>query len=291
MTVTGTNALARTARAFRSAAGAFVRAYSGFDLTGGSGRYPAKYALHAPISQQLAATRLASRKIAWLAENSALVASIIQHSVTAIVADGPVVRPLHPDPVTKRYLENSWNEFYASCDIEGTHALGGFLSRIVRGFYIDGESFVQLVVDPASMRLKLRYLTAEQVDSSKTVPSLGMTGDLPLIVAGVEFDSVGRVVSYRIFPAPLDAPWASIGPSIRVSALDVCHVFEPRFPGVPRGMSPLTAIAPLALELDEAVDAAIVKLKTTALVSMILRDLDGASVDVNTTTGSCNLAP
>jgi hypothetical protein len=39
--------------------------------------------LNAPISQQLAAARLASRKISHQAENNALVASIIQHGVTA----------------------------------------------------------------------------------------------------------------------------------------------------------------------------------------------------------------
>jgi hypothetical protein len=52
--------------------------------------------LNAPISQQLAAARLASRKISYQAENNALVASIIQHGVTAIVGDGPTVLPAHP---------------------------------------------------------------------------------------------------------------------------------------------------------------------------------------------------
>ncbi|MCA1453978.1 phage portal protein [Bradyrhizobium sp. BRP22] len=264
--------LTRTKNAFR----AFTRAFSGYDITSGSGKWPSSYALHAPISQQLAASRLASRKIAHQSENNALVASIIQNSVTAIVGDGPSVRPAHPDPGIAAQLQAAWNAFYAKCDIEGTMSLGGYLSRVARGFYVDGESFTQMVVDPNTMRLQLRLLTADQVDSSRTVPSLGMTGDLPNIVAGVEFDADGRRVAFWVFRTPPDAPFASVAPAVRVSALDVCHVFEPRFPGVPRGISPLLPIAGLALQLDEAVDASIVKLKTTALVTMLLRDIEGA---------------
>ena len=274
------NLLTRTRNALR----AFTRSFTGFDITGGSGRWPSSYALHAPISQQLAAARLASRKVAHQSENNALVASIIQHAVTAIVGDGPTVRPAHPDPEIAEYLQRAWNSFYVACDVEGTMSLGGYLSRVARGFYVDGESFTQLVTDPDAMRLKLRLLTAAQVDSSKTIPtSLGMTGDLPMIVAGVEFDTIGRRVAFWIFKTPPDSPWASIEPAARVDALDVCHVFEPRFPGMPRGMSPLTAVAPLAMQLDGAVDAAITKLKTTALVSMIVRDVDG-NVPIDGTT-------
>jgi lambda family phage portal protein len=282
------NILTRTRNAFR----AFTRAFSGYDLTGGGGRWPTSYMLNAPISQQLAAGRLASRKIAHQVENNALISSIVAHGVTAIVGDGPTVRPAHPDAGVNSYLQTAWNCFYQSCDIEGTQSLGGYLARVARGFYIDGESFTMLVTDPETMRLRLRLLTAEQVDSSKTVPSLGMTGDLPMIVAGVEFSAMGRIVAYWVFKTPPDSPWASIEPAARVDALDICHVFEPRFPGVPRGISPLTAVATLALQLDSAVDAAITKLKTTALVAMILRDVDNnVPIDSTTDPASLHLEP
>lgn len=277
--------LART----RSGLRAFTRAFSGYDVTGGSGRWPATAIMTAPISQQLTANRLAGKKIAYLAENSALIASIVQHGVTAIVGDGPTLRCAHPDAETAAYLQNVWNGFYSACDVEGTMSLGGYLARVVRGFHLDGESFTKLLTDPLTMTLRLQLLTAEQVDSSKTVPSLGMTGDAPNIVAGVEFDSAGRRAAYWVYPTPPDSPWASVASSVRVPAMDICHVFEPRFPGVPRGMSPLAAVAGLAQELDQAHDAAVVKLKTTALVSMILRDLEGSAVNVDTATDPATL--
>ena len=39
----------------------FTRAFSGYDITSGSGRWPTSYTISAPIAQQLAAARLASR--------------------------------------------------------------------------------------------------------------------------------------------------------------------------------------------------------------------------------------
>jgi lambda family phage portal protein len=216
------------------------------------------------------------------------VASIVQHAVTAIVGDGPTMRSAHPDAAINEHLQRAWNRFYANCAIEGNMSLGGYLSRVARGLYVDGESFTKMITDPANMTLRLQLLTAEQVNSAKTLPSLGMTGDEPRIIAGVEYDDDGRITGYWVFPTPPDSPWASVEPAVRVPAEDVCHVFEPRFPGVPRGLSPLTPVAPLALQLDSAVDAAITKLKTTALVSMIVRDIDG-NVPVDTTTDPASL--
>jgi lambda family phage portal protein len=260
--------LTRTRNALR----AFTRAFSGYDVTGGSGRWPAAYTLSAPIAQQLAASRLASRRIAHLAENNSLVASIIQHAVTAIVADGPTARPAHPDPDVSAQLQRAWNSFFADSSVEGGMSLGGYLSRVARGFFIDGESFTKLVVDPQTMTLRLQLLSADQVDNAKTLPSLGLTGDTPNIVSGIEFDNVGRRSAYWVLATPPDSPWASVAPAVRVASLDIAHVFEPRFPGVPRGMSPLVPVAPLAQSLDTTIDAAVMKLKTTCLVGMIVTD-------------------
>lgn len=269
---------------------AATRAYAGYDVTGGSGKWPAQSAIFAPISQQLAASRQAARRINWLCENSALAASIEQQLVSAIVGDGPTVQPAHPDPDVNAYLRARWNsEFWQACDIEGAHNLGGHLARVARGFIRDGESFTKLIVDPDTMRLKLQLLSPDQVDSAKTVPSLGMTGDQPSIVAGVEFDPRGKRAAFWIFPQPLDGPWASVSPAVRVPAEDVAHVFEAKFPGVPRGISPFVPVAALLQELDQCLDAAVVKLKVTALFAMILRDLDGSAIDINTATDPASL--
>ncbi|MFB6448935.1 phage portal protein [Bradyrhizobium tunisiense] len=254
---------------------ALMRSASGYDAASGSARWPHSYALPAPISQQLAASRVAARKIGHQSQNNALIASIIQHAVTAIVGDGPSVRSAHPDPQIAAQLHAAWNKFFADCSVEGGMSLGAYLARVARALYVDGESFTKLIVDPDAMRLKLQLLSADQVDNAKTLPSLGMTGDTPNIVAGVEFDDAGRRAAYWVLPTPPDSPWASVAPPVRVPAQDIAHVFEPMWPGVPRGISPLTAVAGLARELDDALDASIVKLKTTAVLTAFIRDPEG----------------
>ncbi|UQR68121.1 phage portal protein [Bradyrhizobium sp. C-145] len=229
----------------------------------------------APISQQLAASRVAARKIGHQSQNNALMASIIQHAVTAIVGDGPSVRSAHPDPEIAAQLHAAWNKFFADCSVEGGMSLGGYLSRKARAFYVDGESFTKLVVDPDTTTLKLQLLSADQVDNAKTIPSLGMTGDTPNIVAGIEFDSTGRRSAYWVLPTPPDSPWASVAPPVRVPALDICHLFEPQWPGVPRGISPLTPVAGLARDLDDCLDAANVKMKVSAVLTAFVRDPEG----------------
>ncbi|MGY4297136.1 capsid protein [Bradyrhizobium sp. i1.4.4] len=140
------NIFTRARRALR----AFTRSFSGFDVTGDSGRWPTGYMLNAPVTQSLAAARLASRKIAHQVENNALISSIVQNTVTAIVGDGPSVRSTHPDAEVNAHLQRAWNAFYKSCDLEGTMSLGGYLNRVARGFAVDGESFTKFVVDPAN---------------------------------------------------------------------------------------------------------------------------------------------
>ena len=260
---------------------------TGFDIAGGSGRWPGPYQLHAPTSQALAALRVSSRKLRWLDANSALVASIISNAVSAIVADGPTCQPTHPDAEINADLRARWNAFTDECDAEGAHSLAGLLTSIARALYLDGEAFVQLVVDPVTLRLQLRLLTAEQVDATITRPALGEPA--PYDVSGIRFDANGRKSGIWVLPQPPDSPSASVAPAKLIDALDVCHVFEPRSPGAPRGISPLTAIAGLALELDVAHDAAITKLKTECLVGLVLRDLDGFDSDIDNSTDPASL--
>ena len=214
-------------------------AITGYDIAGGSGRWPGPYS-SAPASQ--AWRRCGCRRgMRWLDANSALVASIISNAVSAIIADGPTCQPTHPDVEINADLRARWDAFTDECDAEGAHSLAGLLTSIARALYLDGEAFVQLVVDPATLRLQLRLLTAEQVDATITRPALGEPA--PYDVTGIRFDANGRKSGNWVLPQPPDSPCASVAPAKLIDALDVCHVFEPRSPGAPRGISPLTAIA------------------------------------------------
>jgi lambda family phage portal protein len=135
--------------------------------------------------------------------------------------------------------------------------------------------------------LRLQLLNPEQVDSSVNVELEGQRR----VIAGVEIDRVGQRVAYHIRGDP--DLWGRTGadPPVRVSADDVCHVFEAKSPGQIRGISWLTPVATKLLELDSAEDAALAKLKTTALLTGFVRDLEGISPNDDFNWGDLNLEP
>ena len=210
----------------------------GLDIAGGSTRWPASSSLPAPVLQTLAARAQASQRAGYLAESSTYGAAFVEAMVVNLVGDGPSVRSTHPDKATRAALEARWMRFYRRCDVESMGDLGGFLRRVARCWVISGEAFVLMSIEPGTLALSLRLLSPEQIQT-------GLNYELPSgnrVVAGIELDPAGRRVAYHVlrnapdglFPVPLE--------TIRVPAEDMCHVFEPHFPGQVRGLS---LLAPL----------------------------------------------
>lgn len=274
--------LARLFDASRRGATAFARAFSrsyasGLDVAGGSGRWPAQAMMTAPVAQTAAARALAARRIAYLAESSPLAASIIGTFVSGAVADGPTVRCAVVDDDERADLERRWASFYAACDQLGQCDLGGMLAGLTRGYLIDGEALLMLVVT-GDGQLRLRRLAASQVDHALTRPSLRLTGEqTPRISFGIEQDAAGTIIAYWVLPSQDDLPWASVAPPTRVDASDIVHLIVPRFPGQLRGISPLAPVATRLLQLDQTEDAAAQKALVNALFTGFVRDIDGSS--------------
>lgn len=263
----------RLTNAFKQSVATFRRT---FDAAGGSGRWPMAASTWAQNSQSLAARGPIARRSAYLVHNSPAGASFVESWVSNLVGDGPTIRSNHPDDDVRRDLEERFADWSSRCDIEGVDDLNGMLNVAVRSIVSNGEALFHMPVDPSGY-LQLRLLSSEQLDSSRTVPSLGMTGDRPRIIAGVESDAAGRRVAFWILRDAPDQVWASIVPSERVPAEDIAHVFVRRFPGQIRGLSWLTPIATRLVELDSLEDAALVKAKVSTLFAGFVKDLDGSS--------------
>jgi lambda family phage portal protein len=261
--------IARIATASR----AFKRS---FDAAGGSGRWPRKAQVWAQNSESLAARKLIGNRTAYLTHNSPHGSSFVESWTSALVGDGPTVRSAHPDEERRKEIESRFAEWSMHCDSEGVGDLAGLLQTATRSVVQSGESIFHLPVDPGG-NLSLRLLSSEQLDSSRTVPSFGMTGDTPRIVSGVESDASGRRVAYWLLPDAPDAVWASVAPSQRVPAEDVAHLFVRRFPGQVRGLSWMTPIATRLQEVDTLEDSALVKARTTALFAGFVTDADGST--------------
>ena len=99
------------------------------------------------------------------------------------------------------------------------------------------------------------------------------TGDGNIVVAGVEFDPLGRIAAYHLRANP-DLGYVATQ-ATRVVAADVVHLFEKRWPGQVRGLSWLAPVASRIVELDALEDAGLVKAKTSALLCGFIKSLDG----------------
>jgi len=196
--------------------------------------------------------------------------------VTNLIGDGPVIKATHDNADVNKTLETNFANWAQRCDVEGVDDLTGLLCTAVRSIVQSGEALFHLPVD-AYGNMQLRLLASEQLDQSRSVPPLGMTGDTPRIIAGVETDAGGRRVAYWVLRDSPDQVWASIEPPQRVPAEDICHVFVRKFPGQIRGISWMTAVNTTILELNATEDAAAMKAKVSALMAGFIRELDGSS--------------
>jgi lambda family phage portal protein len=247
-----------------------------FDAAGGSGRWPGSASIWAQNSESLQRRGVITKRANYLAHNSPTGASFVESWVTNLIGDGPTFKSAHPDLDVAKRLEGGFTQWGEHADIEGVDSLTGLLMTAVRSIVASGEAVFHLPVDPYG-HLKLRLLASEQLDSTRNIPSLGMTGDPPRIVAGVETDEQGRRTGYWLLHDSPDQIWAQILPSERVDAIDVAHCFVRRFPGQIRGISWLTPIATRLLELDALEDSALMKARVSALFGAFVTDPDGTT--------------
>ena len=189
----------------------------------------------------------------------------IENAYTSnLIGDGPSLH--HPNPA----VVSAWNRFWHHADAEGMTDLAGLLRRAAQSWVRTGEAF--FILDTAADGvLAIRLVSSEQIVRDRNED----LGDGSMIVQGVEIDASGRRAAYWILPTPPDAPFPMAGPSTRLQADDVIHIYEARHPGQLRGVSPLTSIATRAVELDQLEDAILTKARVSALFAGFVRDPSG----------------
>lgn len=241
-----------------------LRFQRSYDAAGGGGRWPMAAHMRAPVSQAHAAARMVGARIGYLVENSPALRAIENAYTSNLAGDGPSLH--HPDAE----IVAAWNLFWHSADAEGMSDMAGLLRRAVQSWVRVGEAFFILDTEDNG-RLALRLVSPEQIDRDRNED----LGDSGMIVQGVEIDGFGRRVAYWVLPTPPDGPFPMVGPSARIPAADVVHIYDPRHPGQVRGVSPLTSIATRAVELDQLEDAILTKARVTALFAGFVRDPSG----------------
>ncbi len=248
---------------------------------GGGRRWSGSATMNAPQQAILAARAPAKARAAALSMNNPTAARIVETWLAALVGKGWQALSQHPDPATRRALNN---------EFEGQ--MLALLPVAIRALVRDGEAFVRTFAvsgNPAEdgrAAFVSLALPADQINANLT-RDLGNGGR---IVAGIEFDASDRIVAYHILPDAPGTPFGLIGQAVRVSAREVLHVYDQLFPGQVRGISWLAPILLKLADFDAASDAMLMTLKVQSLMTGFVRDAEGGTAGFESEAGSLNVS-
>lgn len=171
-------------------------------------------------------------------------------------------------------LWKAWAES-TQCDAQGQHDLYGLQAIAMRAIAEGGEVLVRRrwrrPEDGLAVPLQLQVLEGDHLDSSKD-------GGLPnggVIVQGVEFDAIGRRAAYWLFDDhPGDGTRWQAGPSRRIPAADVLHVYRVDRPGQVRGVPWLAPAIIRLRDFADYEDAQLLRQKIAACFTAFVHDIE-----------------
>ena len=177
---------------------------------------------------------------------------------------GSGVTPMFAD----RGIQRLWERWTRGCDASGRLDWVGLGAQILTSVVVAGEAFVVLRVDEGAqgVPLTLQVLGPEFLDESRT-------DDRTL--AGIRYDGL-RPAGYWLFRQNPTLSGANLE-SVYVPAAECLHVYRPLQPGAQRGQSWLAPVLIALRELDEYLQAALVRSKTGALFAGFVRSAEGGN--------------
>tara|TARA_R110002110_G_scaffold172752_10_gene375581 strand:- start:596 stop:1969 length:1374 start_codon:yes stop_codon:yes gene_type:complete len=223
---------------------------------------PRHFGSHGP--ETLAAAPLVRSRARHAYANNGYVRNGVNAIVAEAVGAGIEGNSGHPDADIAAQIDKAF--FAAGLDAEGRTDFRGLTSATVLAEIVDGEVF--FVAEYRNGGTFWRQIPAEFVDESDTRELAD-----GYVVAGVEFTSDGTRRAYHIRPQRPTDLYPVTAESIRVPAEDVLHIYRQLGPGQVRGISQLAPILLTVNELDQALDAMLVGLKTSAMFAGFVTDM------------------
>lgn len=157
-------------------------------------------------------------------------------------------------PATFRKL---WNDWLKVCDWYGRLSFYGLQELAGRTMFREGEVFIvfqQLSLGEAAGTVPLRLQLLDAGMLATTVYSYGGND----VVDGIEYDARGRVVAFHFYEGRPSQRWASYR-TARIVAADVIHLFVQEHVGQRRGVSVFNTIVKRLGDIDESVEAELVR--------------------------------
>lgn len=179
-------------------------------------------------------------------------------------------------------VQAAWQRWAKDPDASGRLDWTGLGALIVQAIIVSGECFVRLVLDEQAdgVPLRLQVLGPEFLDTSRVDATT---------YAGIRYRGL-RPEGYWLFQQNPALAGTDLH-SVFVPATDCLHIFRPVAPGAQRGQSWLAPVLLPLRELNEYLEAGLVKAKIAALFTGFVRTPDGSNPLTTTPTTTPTLEP
>ena len=222
-----------------------------------------------------------------LVRNNGYAESALTTICDHVVGWGIVAKP-KPVNAQAATLWEKWAGTTA-CDADGRNTFAGLQHLVMRTVVESGEVLIRKRlrkptdgatpgpdVTPLPIPVQIQVLEPDYLDTGKNP-----NGRLPnggQIIAGVEFDAIGRRVAYWLFPEhPGSYTSVLAGASVRVPAESVLHIYRQDRASQVRGASWFAPVLLKFKDFDDFDDATLMKQKVAACLSIVTTDVDGTA--------------
>jgi len=226
------------------------------------------------IFGSLSSLRSRSRNLVM---NTPQASGAIDSFVSNMIGQGITPRWQLDDRDLKEQIQELWADWVKESDSDGTSSFYGQQSLMARSMMESGEVLSRLRFRSRrydlSVPLQVQVIESDHLDEAYN--TLAPNGNE--IRMGIEFNAAGDRTAYWLFkdhPAEifLHADNAS---RLRVPAKQIQHVYRVLRPGQIRGRPWLTTVIVKMHEIDQCIDAELVRRKTTAMFGGFVTQMPG----------------
>lgn len=181
----------------------------------------------------------------------------------------------------------TWAMDPRQCDWDGLLSFDGMVAKAVRAWKESGEVLIRMRVPTGDrMRrlglripLQLQLLEADWISEEQDGMQMAGMPDGGFTKRGIEYDADGSRLNYWLYSYhPGEAMTRVVSMTAnRVPADQIIHLFNPDRPGLTRGVTCLAPVMITLRDLDDYMDAQLLKQKISACMTGIIVDVDGAS--------------
>lgn len=186
-------------------------------------------------------------------------------------------------------VQSVWDKWNRQCSADGLPHFEAVQALVAGTVFESGECLVRFrprrPSDGITPPFQLQVLEPDWIDSSKQGSS-----DQGYTIQGVEFNKWGKRTGYWLFgqhPGEVISTGVRSGLSMQsafVPASEVLHVYEPTRPGQVRGVPRLAPVMLAMRDLDDWLDAEIVRKKTEACLAAFITSPEGESIAITAQT-------